>query len=195
MVEVLPENSKSFEKGLGYLHNGYVYIYRGKRKPKKALLPASVYLDEGKPIWVEAPDSEKEKYSIERVFPTDYESIYKEIGDANNLKEVDPSILESSEDFYAPAIEAGDDTLKKIVKTVLASKRINIKAKEDEKNSYYITNLKSGLNKTSPMSIRYFSKWCEILGMDCIISVKFNNADGEEETVSMSLEHDTFKNE
>ena len=126
------EYGRNVAKNLNELGAGNVVvqrlgdIYRGKRKPKKALLPASVYLDEGKPIWVEAPDSEKEKYSIERVFPTDYESIYKEIGDANNLKEVDPSILESSEDFYAPAIEAGDDTLKKIVKTVLASKSSSI---------------------------------------------------------------------
>ena len=193
LLQVMPEQSTNYKKDFGYLHEGYVYIYRGKTKNSKTLQSASVYKDDnGKMIWIEPSETEKEDYSAQNVFVMDTESIIQQITDENNLKEVDPTILESTEEFYAPRIEKDDDTLKKLIKLVLSEMKIDVRPKEDDTSTYYITNLKSGLVKNNPMSIKYFSKWCEILKLQCVISVSFINDEGEEDTVALELDNSAY---
>jgi hypothetical protein len=175
-IEVFPEGEK-FEKGFGYIHGDYVYIYRGKSKKHDVLQPGSVYLDGDKPLWVEPDDPES--HSVSNVFTYNLDNIMKEI-EEGNLKEVDPALLEMSSSIFAPAIDPKDDILKKLVKEVLAMKKVSIKASKEYKNAYDITNLKSGLSKPANLTFKYFQKWVEILDLDVTINVKFKDSEGND---------------
>lgn len=187
-VEVFDPDEYEFKKEFGYLHEGYVYIYKGKVKKHEVLEPGCVYIDENKqPVWVAHSEDMLELYSEERCIPLSNDHIYEELLDKSKFKEVDPVLLESADDYFAPKICEGDDILKIIIKKVLEEKKVSIKATKNEINSYDITNMKSALVKPNKMSFRYFIKWCETLGIKCNITVSFEDAEGYDMTITEEL--------
>ena len=44
-------------------------------------------------------------------------------------------------------------------------------------NQYNLMNMKQALEKTTKMSVVYFAKWCEILGLDFTIIMDDNHTD------------------
>lgn len=186
-VEVLDIDS-DMEKNMGYVHDGYVYIYRGK--VKKELLPASVYKGaDDKLIWTKIPEEEKEKYSIKRLIPISDDGIFENLENKANLKEVDHRLIESADDAFIPAINETDDPLKVLIKRILASMRVDIKPSKDIESKNEISNMKSNLGKVnSKLSIAYFMKWIRVLDLDVDVVVTFTNSDGERETISQKLD-------
>ena len=178
-VEVFDPKKYEFEKEYGYVHKGYVYIYKGKVKNNQPLEPGSVYLNEkGDPVWVDHSEETREDFNIKKLIPLSNDKIYEDIMESANFKDVDPILLEQSDDFFAPKINESDDVLKVLIKKVLQEKKVNIKAAKSEINSYDITNMKSALTKPNKMSFKYFTKWCETLEIDCHINVAFYDSEG-----------------
>lgn len=193
VVEVFyPEKNQKFEKGLGYVHDKLVYIYRGKLKKKKNLKPASVYFDEDKNdyVWVNPDEADKESFSADRVIPLNFDDIYEQLQNKANLKEVDHKLIESADDAYLVPFSEYDDALTRLVKRVLQDMRIKIDQStvKDSKSRNEISNMKSNLGKeTSKMSIGYLLKWIQLLGLNATIVVKFKNANGDLETIEQEL--------
>ena len=188
VIEVLNEN-EPFEKGIGYIHDGYVYIYRGKIKKGKDLKPASVYTDNnGKAVWVEAGEDDKDQYSETLVLPFNTDEIFQTIKDRANLKDVDHRLADSAEDAFVVDFNENDDVLKHLIKEVLMAMRVVIKPAKDSNLKNEISNLKSNLGKeNAKLSISYFLKWVKVLDLDAKISITFTNAEGKEQTLTQIL--------
>lgn len=187
-IEVFDPDVFEFEKEFGYKHDGYVYIYKGKVKKHEILEPGCVYLDENKqPVWVAHSEDTIDLYDEKRCIPLNNDQIYEELLDKSKFKEIDPVLLESADDYFAPTINENDDILKVIIKKVLQEKKVSIKATKTEINAYDITNMKSALIKPNKMSFRYFIKWCETLDIKCSIMVWFQDAEGYTTNLSEDL--------
>ena len=101
----------------------------------------------------------------------------------NARKEEPPAVLETSQNAFIPTIYDDDDILKRIIKEVLVDKKIEIRASKKYRNNYDITNLKSGIQKMTPLSIKYFTKWIEILGLEVEITCKYTDNQGNEKII------------
>lgn len=184
--QVLKSDEDGMEKGFCYIKGDYVYIYAGKVKKNKARLPGHVYKDGKEYIWIDPiKDEEKEMYSVDRIKVFSSEDIINAVNEGNDFKEVDISIIENSDKYFAPAITDDDDIFKRIVKTALAKKKITLKAYRDKfKNDYDISNMRYALTKNNPMSTKYLQKWVEIL--DLRVEINVTMLDGENNKVSFT---------
>jgi signal peptidase I len=197
LIEVFPyKEGQKMDKGFGYIHDNHVYIYRGKVKPGKSIemTPGSVYLNQDKePLWLDAEDSEE--YAVSKIFPLSAEGIYEELQNKDNMKQINPVMLEYADNYFAPRINENDDVLKVIVKRILAKLKSNVKpvdgsGKDNKSMSEMVNNLKSNLsNVATRMSILYFAKWMWVLNVKCTIKVEFTNAEGERESFSEELRY------
>jgi signal peptidase I len=197
LIEVFPyKEGQKMDKGFGYIHDDHVYIYRGKVKPGKSIemTPGSVYLNQDKePLWLDAEDSEE--YAVSKIFPLSAEGIYEELQNKDNMKQINPVMLEYADNYFAPRINENDDVLKIIVKRILAKLKSNVKpvdgsGKDNKSMSEMVNNLKSNLsNVATRMSILYFAKWMWVLNVKCTIKVEFTNAEGERESFSEELRY------
>lgn len=85
-----------------------------------------------------------------------------------------------SSNDYVPKLEEDDDFLKKIIKTAIINKGINVKALKSlfpASSKHSLPNLISSLNNTTKMSVNKFAMWCELLGLDFTLTVTDNGRD------------------
>lgn len=79
---------------------------------------------------------------------------------------------------FIPTINETDDPLKKIVKQLIISKKIDInRLKHKLPEKYGLTNMKSALIGKTKMSINNFNMWFELLGATYEITVTDNGTD------------------
>ena len=180
----MPDTSKEYEKGYGYLHGDYVYIYRGRKSTLEnaKLKPGSVYIFNNEKIWIKPTEELAEIYHKSKIKIYDSAMIFQAIQE-NARKEEPPAVLETSQNAFIPTIYDDDDILKRIIKEVLVDKKIEIRASKKYRNNYDITNLKSGIQKMTPLSIKYFTKWIEILGLEVEITCKYTDNQGNEKII------------
>ena len=164
LVQVMPDTSKEYEKGYGYLHGDYVYIFNNEK------------------IWIKPTEELAEIYHKSKIKMYDSAMIFQAIQE-NARKEEPPAVLETSQNAFIPTIYDDDDILKRIIKEVLVDKKIEIRASKKYRNNYDITNLKSGIQKMTPLSIKYFTKWIEILGLEVEITCKYTDSQGNEKII------------
>ena len=81
---------------------------------------------------------------------------------------------------FIPTINEDDDPLKKIVKQLIISKKIDInRLKHKLPEKYGLTNMKSALIGKTKMSINNFNMWFELLGATYEITVSDNGTDAQ----------------
>ena len=81
---------------------------------------------------------------------------------------------------FIPTINETDDPLKKIVKQLIISKKIDInRLKHRLPEKYGLTNMKSALIGKTKMSINNFNMWFELLGATYEITVSDNGTDAQ----------------
>lgn len=168
------------KKNIAYIKGDYVYIYRGKIKDKSEAVSPGIYKCNGKVIFIEPDDNRKEKYSIDNINELSPTSIFDKVEkDIDSF--IQPSDIETinnNSEIFIPTIRPEDDFLKYIVKKAILDKKINLKNYKDRfSNEYALNNMKSGLSKTTKMTVPNFIKWCEILGLDWEMVVKDNGDD------------------
>ena len=157
-----------------------VYIYRGKCKKNAIPSIPGVYRKDDGLIFVDPDESNIADYSVDNIRDMDTGSILSYIADNADefVQPDDIEIINSSGDIYIPTIGDDDDFLKRIIKEAIIAKRINLKNYKDKfSDNYSLTNMKSGLSRSTKMTVPNFLKWCEILGLDWKVILSDSGAD------------------
>ena len=181
IYQVKPFNyEEELTKDVGYLKDGYVYIYRGDIS-KKRKYKSGLFTNDKNDYMFFLDDSEKELFAFDKIKD---DSIVSIIRRANNINpKIQHKIMKDinkSTDIYVPELDENDDFLKHLVKLMLIEKKISLKDYKDKfKKTHDITNIKASLDtKTSPdgkrgaLTINNLLKWVDLLDMDILIEFK-----------------------
>jgi hypothetical protein len=189
VYEVLNRKIHGLKKDFAYIKDDKVYIYGGKNKDKGPLEPGKFYKMKGEMVYIDPPPEIEDNYSTARIVEYNNRAVIDAVnGTDESFKSIDRALLEQSDEFFAPSIISTDDVLKRIIKRCLAEKRLSLKVfRAKFKNDYDITNMKSALLKPSPMSIRYFNKWAEILDMNVTIVAEFMDCTGDVQKIQEAM--------
>lgn len=179
LVECYTKHTK-LKKNKAYMKDDFVYVYRGKIKDRSDANKPGIYKLGGEIIFIEPTGKDKDKYDIDNVNELSLSSIFDAISE-DITKFVQPSdieIINNNSETFTPTLRPEDDFLKHIVKQAILLKRINLKNYRDRfSNEYALNNMKSGLSKSTKMTVPNFIKWCEILGLDWEMTIRDNGED------------------
>lgn len=172
-------NVTTFVDNRGYVDKDTekVYVYN----PKNKHVPYIIVSDDGE---VTKVDTDLKVYDEYFKLSNSYEnSIYTILSttpkDAVLYDEEALADMNAATSVFVPEIQPDDDPLKKIIKSAIINKGIDInrlKCKLPEK--YALTNLKSALIGKTKMSISVFQTWCGLLELDFTFTVSDNGNDG-----------------
>lgn len=154
-------------KGVGYIQNDTVYIYRGKLKDKDDI-EGGIYNDDGEYVFIEYKKTERSLYHINNVTELNPESIFDSVEKNKDtfIQPEDIEIINNNTELYTPTIKEEDDFLKYLVKKIIIDKKINLRNYKNKfATEYSLNNMKSGLNRQTKMTVTNFKLWCEILGV------------------------------
>lgn len=175
-------DTEDLEEGKGYiLWDNFVYIYNPNlsnstmsQADRNCL--AFNFLNDYKEIIFLKFNKFKE-FNAENVYNADLNQIINDTSkddvyyDAKQLMDI-----QLSSTIYIPTIEEDDDFLKKIIKTFIIDTRVNVRAlKSKGSKEYTVSNLITGLNNKTKMSVTSFLRWCELLGLKFNMDVQSNN--------------------
>lgn len=167
---------KDFTIDKGYINDdNYIYIYSDKILTN---FP-TFYKKDGELIFNKLSDDLMENFTIDKLYDLSMEAINNGT-DGTGVLYDDNLIndMNSSTKLFVPIINENDDPLKKIIKTVIIEKGIDIaRLKHRMTKNYGLTNLKTPLIKPTKMSIVNFMLWCELLGINFEIIIKDNGSD------------------
>ena len=139
-----------------------------------------IYLNDGIIKFVNPKKKDIDKYKIENVSILDTDEIFRIIA-ADKDKFIQPEdveIINNNAETYVPTIKDDDDFLKYLVKRMIIDKKINLRNYKDSfPNEYALNNMKSGLNRSTKMTVTNFKSWCEILGIKWTITVEDDGTD------------------
>jgi len=178
-VEIFTKNEK-LKKNTAYIKNDYVYIYRGKIRSEDDIDGPGIYKLDKELIFIEPEGKERNKYSIEKVNELSPSSIFDTISEdvSKFIQPSDIEIINNNSEIFTPTIRPEDDFLKYVVKKAILDKKINLKNYKDRfNNEYALNNMKSGLSKSTKMTVPNFIKWCEILGLDWEMTIRDSGED------------------
>lgn len=173
--------------GKGYIHNGYVWVFRNDIK--SATYPI-VYHEKGADndelMFIEPPMEELPTWSVDNILENSFD-------DARTVSEdriiLSPDMIEAMNNAtssYKPTIAENDDFLKRLVKTAIRMKGVDLnRLKAKMSKSYGLSNLKAALKGTTKMSVEKFHSWMVLLGLDFTATVvtPANPAENIEELV------------
>lgn len=172
---------------VAYMINEYVYPYRGKYDNLDPSLPKSVGIydsDSSEKVIMIIPKTKMDKktYSIEKVksYDLDVDSIldFVEKHGDELMDEKTIEAINANSEVSRFEIKEDDDFLKKIIKKLINSKKINLKNYQDKlANRHDLGNMISVLNKSTKMSVVNFERWCEMLGVDWEVTINDNGED------------------
>jgi hypothetical protein len=178
-------NTSEYEDNKAYIaEDGYIYVYADGGKPLHKDVPymtmdsnnSLVYTDTTNPstkeIFKESADLFSLSLDIIESTTAGDEELYNEEALAD---------MNAATSIFIPTINDNDDPLKKIIKQIIISKRIDInRLKHRMPQKYGLTNMKSALVGKTKMSITNFIIWCELLGVNFEISIGDNGTDVED---------------
>lgn len=170
-----------YENNIGYINpdDGYVYIYSNV-KPVLNTEKPYFYIEGGKLHFSSWDSIPKEKWHKDNI---DYLSLAKIIKNTNVgdkiLTDEQISDINMSSSRLLPEFSESDDFLKKCIKHVMHSKQIILaKLKSAIKDSsWYFNNLRTALFKDTKLTPPNFRRWCELLGIDFVLTVYDNGTD------------------
>lgn len=171
---------KILEKNVGYMFGDMVYVYRGKIKGNLDGAKPGIYLKDNIIRFINPKKKEVHKYLISNVTILDSSEIFKIIESDKErfIKPEDVEIINNNSEIYIPTIKEDDDFLKFLVKRMIIEKKINLRNyKENFPNEYALNNMKSGLNRSTKMTVTNFKSWCEILGIKWSLTIEDDGSD------------------
>lgn len=184
------ELDAQLKEGKGYVINGIVYVYYGikEKEPGINTKPECKFVllgnkeDTANIVTSDSLSEEvmqKSKYSNSSKVDLEY------IGKTTDPDEVlyDEEIIynmNAATAKFIPIINEDDDFLKKIIKSIIIAKNVDInRYKSKMGTKYWLTNLKSALIGKTKMSVLNFAIWIELLGVDFDIIIRDNGTDGD----------------
>lgn len=166
-------NNTEFVDGKGYVDDdGYIWVYC-QNKPMVIDVYPYIWIENDEIKYSTPSEKIKNEYSIKKLKDL---SLVK-ILDSTEPREVllDKTALQyinTGSAFYVPTMNDSDDFLKKLVKSVILKKGIDINGlKAQTGASYVLANMKSALESSTKMSVKYFLCWMELLNCDFELSI------------------------
>lgn len=178
LIDIIIPGNK-LKKGVGYIIDGMVYVYRGKLKDPDERTPG-LYNKDGEYIRIEPKGKDIELYDIDNVTELNLESIFNKVENEKEsfIQPEDVEIINNNAELYTPTIKEDDDFLKYLVKKIIIDKRINLRNYKDKfATDYSMNNMKSGLNRKTKMTVTNFKSWCEALGVNWRIIISDSGED------------------
>ena len=174
--EIEDDNTR-YKNHKGYICGDKIYIYvEGKPEDKEA---PYFWIEDGKINYSEPKDKIKDKFNVDKL----QDLSTKKIIDSSHEDDVlyDEEVLNdmnSANSSFEPKINEEDDFLKKVIKTALIEKGINLKRLQKLfPKKHGLSNLKSSLMNKTKMSPLMYGIWIEILGLDFELTVYDNGTD------------------
>lgn len=172
--------------GKGYIHDGYVWVFQDEIT--SATYPI-VYHNKNdtdndelsfiKPVAIE----EFPAWSANNILENSFDDARTVSEDRIILSSEMIEAMNNATSSYKPVISENDDFLKRLVKTAIRMKNVDLnRLKAKMSKSYGLSNLKSALKGTTKMSVNGFHTWMVLLGLDFTISVSIpaNSAENRE---------------
>lgn len=175
------EDTTTYVMGKGYVDKdtGTIWICKDKI-PKRPEYPVFTYNDE-RDIIKESKDKPEimDIFNIKSLEELSTEKIVANSSEDDILyDEAALHDMNSSNGLFIPTVEAKDDFLKKIVKTIIIAKEIDVKRLQHRfPEKHGLPNLISALKGKTKMSTTNFLMWAELLGIDFNILVNDNGSD------------------
>lgn len=170
-------NNSEYYSGAAFVNGeGQVFPYL-EEQDKGNMELFGYFIDEGKIKLRLPPKQLLKQCSIEKAIETDPVKLIKV---ANSLAEKNPTIMEVPGDpADIPKINDTDDFLTKGIKQAIINKNINIKnqIKKSNISKNDASNMISGLKSDRDMSLLYFMRWVEVLGLDFKLYLRDNGED------------------
>ena len=167
-----------YTKNRGYVdpETNKIYVY----KPKVEGVPSFKVTKDGD---IEKTESFNRMYTSIFVLDKTYENSVSTIiqatpKDRELYNEEALADMNAATSIFVPEINDSDDPLKKLIKTAIIRKGVDInkyKCRLPEK--YALTNLKSALVGKTKMSINVFMLWCDLLEVHFEVSLTDNGND------------------
>lgn len=175
-----------FIDGKGYIDNeGSIWIYCGAGKPKNQNAYPYFWFKENTETgelemeFADPPENIRDMFNTINMKDMSLVSIIEKTVPGEKLfDENEINDINAAAEFFIPTIYETDDFLKKIVKTTIIEKGIDInrlKCKTEQK--YILPNMKAALQNKTKMSVVYFIYWMELLGCDFEVAVMDNETD------------------
>lgn len=189
------EASGIFVDGKGYIdEDGYIWIHSGSGKPKNANQLPYFWFENGKKKFSEPNKKVFDVYNASKLKDMSIGIIVDNTKEGEELySEQAINDMNSAAEVYVPTYKDTDDFLKKLIKTAIVEKGVDIarlKYKMPEK--YILPNMKAALNGDTKMSVLYFITWAELLGLDFMVVLNDNGSDPID-PLKQSLIYDSTK--
>lgn len=169
------KETQVFQDNKGYIdEDQFVWIFCSSGKPKnKNAYPYFWLNEEGKKEFSDPSEIIKKAFSVSNMVDMSLVNIVDKTEPGEQLfNEEEINDMNAAAAFYVPTIKDKDDFLKKIVKTTIIEKGIDInrlKGKTDQK--YQLPNMKAALQSDTKMSVVYFINWMNLFGCDFEITI------------------------
>lgn len=176
-----------FKENKGYVdEEGYVHIFREIPNSHETIPWFTIVMDDdGKPTLSfnrRRTEETCNAFRIERVGNMSLEHMVKDTKEGE--VEYDPDVLndiQRATSTFVPDIKHTDDFLKKLIKTVILEKGVNVhKYKKQMEKTYQLSNLIQGLTNGTKTSPIVFETWMEILNSDFEIHIKDAGVDKQD---------------
>lgn len=189
-------STKDFIDGKGYIYeNTEIVLIYSDKKPEKGVnqypyfWPAikkstsflQLKLEDGRTFYMSSPSSavisefhasNLRDISLERI-ELDLKNTDEELYNEEMIQD-----MNAASSVFVPTIKESDDFLKKIIKTVILEKGVNIhRYKHKAAKAYLVPNMIQALNGDTKMSVLYLAAWIELLGIDITITITDNGKD------------------
>ena len=158
---------KTHQEGKAYIfpEQNHIYVYSGDLANRIKDNVSRVYdTEDGLTFVCKA----NRNYTVDRMFSCSIDDVKKETIPGKQLyDEKALAAMNAATEVFRPTINKDDDFLKKIIKTAILTKNINIKIFEPAMpKRYALTNLKTALNGPTKMTVTNFMTWCDLLHLD-----------------------------
>lgn len=182
-IALFDDEEKEFKEGCAYLKDEYFYLWRGEAKETEDTLlnkKPGIYKDpDTEHIFLVEPrtDDEKDYYLIcDKISAIDPEEIVDIVNENDDIL----VSVSSGSKIFKPEIELSDDILKRIIKTALIKKNVEMDQLKDRFiNSNAFFNFKQSINKKAddedevgakkkkptPLSMLLFDRGCEAMNL------------------------------
>lgn len=174
-------NKDFFTDGKGYVFpDGYVWIFQKNKPDHQANRFPYFWWESDTSIGRSNPGDETLQLFVEsNIIDTSFNEIVKTTSPDDVLyDERALNDMNSSTKLFRPVIKDTDDFLKKLVKSVIIEKEIDItRLKSRMTKVYSLPNMVAALKGTTKMSVSYFMNWMEILGCDFQVMILDNGSD------------------
>lgn len=176
-----------FKENCGYVdEDGNIYIFREHPNPNELIPWFTIEMNaDGKPKLVfnqRRSEETRKMFRIERVGNLDIKAIIDKTTDGE--VEYDPEVLNDimrATSTFIPEIKDSDDFLKKLIKTAILEKDVNVhKYKKRMEKTYQLSNLIQALSNSTKTSPFVFETWMEILGCEFEIRLKDSGEDKQD---------------